>query len=128
MNIAAFNRKLGGWLLVGFLALFSSMTMGLMIGCNGENKWDHPNRERYPAPPPEEHPTTSLEELERIWAEQDAQEQRAAGVEQQEDAPRGGVDLAAHQIRQALEAAMETLDGGEAPPGAQPPVGGGPPQ
>jgi hypothetical protein len=44
-----------------------------IVGCEGDDDWEHPNRQRYAAPPEPTHDSMSVEELERTWRERDKQ-------------------------------------------------------
>lgn len=102
---------------------FLALSCGL-LGCEDNNKWTHPNRDRYPAPP--ETTSTeqdSIDELEQAWQE------RASGEDGRARTNRAGsqaelpaaFEAARTRLKGAVERALERI---ESPPA--PAVGGGP--
>lgn len=107
-----------------------AIAAAVCVGCEDETQWQHPNRERNPAPPEEDDESASVEELEERWARQDA-----AGEEREPDEEARMptvVDVAAARVLEAFSYAMASfLTPGEVPEADQPreddvPVGGGP--
>lgn len=117
------------WLLGGLATLL--LAVGGGWGCEGESKWDHPNRQRYPAPPADDRLVLSLEELQQEWAEEDRRARQMAAPTPARRSTWTTLDLAIHHLRRAVDVAVE-----EAKRATQPSpgrlnegerVGGGPP-
>ncbi|MFP4599952.1 MAG: hypothetical protein ACLFVJ_16970 [Persicimonas sp.] len=112
------------WLLGGLATLL--LAMGGGWGCEEESKWDHPNRERYPAPPADDELVTSLEDLQREWAQEDRRARQMAAPTPQRRSTWTALDLAIHRLRRAFDAAVEETRRSTRPTEDEP-VGGGPP-
>lgn len=108
------------------VALIGGLALG---GCEDQSAWDHPNRQKNPAPPThEQEERASVEQLEERWARQDAlEERREERAERREAEQTAGtiVDLVADRLDEAVRVASEES---ERPSLRRDfPVGGGPP-
>ncbi|QDG50431.1 hypothetical protein FIV42_06695 [Persicimonas caeni] len=116
------------WPIVLVAAITALIAGGGLCGCDDENPWEHPNRQRYPAPPTEGKESKSVAELEREWRLED-QMQAAEQAEsaQGQTATQNTLQQATEYLQQAFEAALGTVNPpqGEATEDAA--VGGGPP-
>lgn len=111
------------WLLGGLATLLMAVSGGW--GCDGESQWEHPNRERYPAPPAEDGLVMSLEELQQEWAHEDRRARQMETPTRQRRSTWTTLDLAVHHLRRAVDAAIEqTRRPAQSTEGE--PVGGGP--
>ncbi|MFW5968220.1 MAG: hypothetical protein ACOCV2_11910, partial [Persicimonas sp.] len=90
------------------MALVGALVLG---GCEDESVWDHPNRQKNPAPPTaEQEERASVEELEERWARQDALEERRRQQAERREADQTAatiVDLVADRLDEALRVAGE---------------------
>ncbi len=111
------------WLLGGLATLLLALSGGW--GCNGESQWDHPNRERYPAPPAEDGLVMSLEELQQQWAREDRRARQLEAATRQRRSTWTTLDLAIHHLRRAVDVAV-TQTRRSAQPTDPAPIGGGP--
>lgn len=101
-----------------------------LIGCDDEAGWNHPNRQRYPAPPTEQDDSMSLEELQQSWKKRDRladsnQKAQNSRVAESQAAVRESLGRAIENLGRALQAALEQA-AEASPDNRQPAVGGGP--
>lgn len=127
---------------VMYLLGMTVVSLGLgasLLGCDSDDDWDDPNRERYAAPPPEDDQVLTLEELERKWREEDsldeAQRQEDRRLQRRanqiETSTQAAFASAFAYIEQAFELALsefgQPVRTHEQPAPSGPAVGGGPP-
>lgn len=100
---------------------------GGLFGCDDDTPWEHPNRQRFPAPPTEEDQSKSVEELEREWARQDRlQEMNPSEPLEAQAATRNTLRQATDYLQQALETALGSISGPSLDTTEPEAVGGGP--
>jgi hypothetical protein len=110
--------------------LASLIGVGVVAGCGGEASWEHPNRQRYAAPPEQTDDTMSIEELQRVWKQQDQQRVQKQVQRQAANAQsikRNVLEMAMEYLTGALGAAVNHAGGDPTTTDEQKALGGGPP-
>ncbi len=98
---------------------------GGLLGCDEEVGWEHPNRERHAAPPPERTASKSLEELQREWRREDRMQSSPQHSKEAQAATSNTLQQATQYLQQALEAALSLINPSQFEEG-QRAIGGGP--